>query len=159
MIEYVSSEHYCLAEVFVHDFCKLWSHCSHCKHNLHGYHGALWRMARPSSHEMTIIIDHDNNIYIDWHNGNVYYAIHSSRWVQLHETTKLFVAWKGIVKAQGVVTAIHTILTAKTEVQKFWQSLLLLDCMTALQNGSWPLTVLEIKQWPLTTRTFCPLIQ
>jgi len=39
---------------------------------------------------------------------------------------------------QGVVTLIHTILTAKTRVKEFWLSLLLFDCSTALQNGFWP---------------------
>ena len=36
---------------------------------------------------------------------------------------------------QRAVTPIHTILTAKAEVKKCLTSILLLDCLTALQNG------------------------
>ena len=48
--------------------CKLWSHCSYCKHNLHNYCGALWWMPYPLLPEMTIIIYHNMDIYIEWHN-------------------------------------------------------------------------------------------
>ena len=37
---------------------------------------------------------------------------------------------------QGVVTPISTVFTAKTGLKKFSLSLLLLDCLTTLQNGS-----------------------
>ena len=51
--------------LFMIYICKLWSHCSHCKHGLYvcrEYHA-------PFSPEMTVIvIDHDTNIYIEWHN-------------------------------------------------------------------------------------------
>ena len=48
---------------------KLWSHCSHCKHDLHNYRVDEW--PTPSSREMITIADHDNNIYIEWHNNSI----------------------------------------------------------------------------------------
>ena len=39
---------------------------------------------------------------------------------------------------QGVVTPICTILTARTGSRNFGHHFLLLDCLTALHNGSWP---------------------
>ena len=63
----------------VQDICKLWSHCSHCKHDLHECH----EYSTSFSPEMTmIIIDHDTNIYIEWHNK--YY-----QWKQKHQSLLL----------------------------------------------------------------------
>ena len=58
----------------VHDICKLWSHCSHYKHDLHDYCGALWWVLRPLFPWGDKVIDHDTNIYIEWHN-----IIHGNR--------------------------------------------------------------------------------
>ena len=54
--------------------CKLWSHCSHYKHDLHDYCGALWWVPRPLFPWGDKVIDHDTNIYIEWHN-----IIHGNR--------------------------------------------------------------------------------
>ena len=45
--------------------------------------------------------------------------------------------WHGHTRGGHSVTPICTVLTAKTTVKRFWLSLLLLDRLTALQNGSW----------------------
>jgi len=51
---------------------------------------------------------------------------------------------RGHSQRQGMITPICAVLTAKTGVKKFWPSLWLLDCLTALQ----------ICRWLFTTRTF-----
>jgi len=48
-----------------------------------------------------------------------------------------FLHWHGHTRGGHSVTPICTVLTAKTTVKRFWLTLLLLDRLTALQNGSW----------------------
>ena len=59
---------------------------------------------------------------------------------------------------QGVVTPICAVVTAKTGVEIFWPSFMLLDRLTTLQKGSWPFDHIptnpvasssSIASWPL----------